>query len=565
LKNNLDGGEGILEAFRNLNIDLIISSPGSEWPSLWEALANQKSKNTPGPQYIDCGHELLAVTIASANTKITGRMQAVILHAGAGPMQGSMAINAARAMEIPMIIMSGEASGYGETDFDPGSQWYRNLSIVGGPQRLMEPVVKWAQQIPSPETLYETVIRAGELAHREPRGPTYLCVSMETMLHEWEKPGKLRTVPKAPTLRPTREDLQEAALRISKAKKPIIIVENAGPNTETFTALSNFAETLGIGVVEGPGAFFGNFPKTSNLHLGININNYKDDFDLAVLIESRAPWYPPSNFSETAEVISISRSPIKSHMVYQVTNSEHYLEGDVGLILKLLTDEIEKLKIDRQNIQKRKKFWTLKHEDWLSKLNSVEQKDLKKENITIPSLMKTLREVMPRNTSYVDETITHSRAIHDHLMWDDPHGFFRAPSGLGQGLGYALGVKLTLPERHVVMTIGDGTFLYNPVLPALTFSEDHELPIMIIITNNSKYSAMQSTHDDFYPNGVSNQTDDYYGVHIKSHRYEEMADVVGGFGCLVTKVGQLKFSIEEGLKSIERGNTAILNVIIPDI
>ena len=565
MKNNLDGGEGILEAFRNLNIDLIISSPGSEWPSLWEALANQRSKNTPGPQYIDCGHELLAVTIASANTKITGRMQAVILHAGAGPMQGSMAINAARAMEIPMIIMSGEASGYGETDFDPGSQWYRNLSIVGGPQRLMEPVVKWAQQIPSPETLYETVIRAGELAHREPRGPTYLCVSMETMLHEWEKPGKLRTVPKAPTLRPTREDLQEAALRISKAKKPIIIVENAGPNTETFTALSNFAETLGIGVVEGPGAFFGNFPKTSNLHLGININNYKDDFDLAVLIESRAPWYPPSNFSETAEVISISRSPIKSHMVYQVTNSEHYLEGDVGLILKLLTDEIEKLKIDRQNIQKRKKFWALKHEDWLSKLNSAEQEDLKKENITIPSLMKTLREVMPRNTSYVDETITHSRAIHDHLMWDDPPGFFRAPSGLGQGLGYALGVKLTLPERHVVMTIGDGTFLYNPVLPALTFSEDHELPIMIIITNNSKYSAMQSTHDDFYPNGVSNQTDDYYGVHIKSHRYEEMADVVGGFGCLVTKVGQLKFSIEEGLKSIERGNTAILNGIIPDI
>jgi len=37
-----DGGEAILEAFRNLGIDYIISSPGSEWAPVWEALARQK-------------------------------------------------------------------------------------------------------------------------------------------------------------------------------------------------------------------------------------------------------------------------------------------------------------------------------------------------------------------------------------------------------------------------------------------------------------------------------------------------------------------------------------------
>jgi hypothetical protein len=29
-----------------------------------------------------------------------------------------MAIGAARAMETPMLVMSGESSGYGEADFD---------------------------------------------------------------------------------------------------------------------------------------------------------------------------------------------------------------------------------------------------------------------------------------------------------------------------------------------------------------------------------------------------------------------------------------------------------------
>jgi acetolactate synthase-1/2/3 large subunit len=207
LKNYHDGGEAILEAFRNLDIDYVISSPGSEWPSFWEAMARQKHSNAPGPAYLNCGHETIAVTMASAYTHITGRMQAVLLHAGAGLLQGSMAVAAARAMETPMLVMSGESLGYGEAEFDPGSQWYRNLSVVGGSQRLLEPVVKWAQQAPAPETLYQSVVRAGEMAQRLPKGPTYLCVSMETMLHEWSRPERLRKAPPAPAFQPAAADI----------------------------------------------------------------------------------------------------------------------------------------------------------------------------------------------------------------------------------------------------------------------------------------------------------------------------------------------------------------------
>src|SRR5690606_3755411 len=108
LKNYHDGGEAILEALRNLDVEYVISSPGSEWPAFWEALARQKRDGASGPTYMDCGHETLAVTMASAYTHITGRMQAVLLHAGAGLLQGSMAVGAARAMETPMLVMSGE-------------------------------------------------------------------------------------------------------------------------------------------------------------------------------------------------------------------------------------------------------------------------------------------------------------------------------------------------------------------------------------------------------------------------------------------------------------------------
>ena len=49
MKQYCDGGEAILEAFRNLGLDYIISSPGSEWSPVWEALARQKVNQKAGP------------------------------------------------------------------------------------------------------------------------------------------------------------------------------------------------------------------------------------------------------------------------------------------------------------------------------------------------------------------------------------------------------------------------------------------------------------------------------------------------------------------------------------
>lgn len=564
MTNYHDGGEAILEAFRNLSVDYIICSPGSEWPPFWEAVARQKRDGTPGPVYLDCGHETIAVTMANAYTSITGRMQAVMLHAGAGLLQGSMAVGAARAMETPMLVMSGKSLTYGETDFDAGSQWYRNLSVVGGAQRLLEPVVKWAQQAPASETLYQTVIRAGELAQRVPKGPTYVCVSMETMMHDWLKPDVLRKVPPAPKTRPTATDIEKIAALIAGAKCPVISALTAGPDREAFDALVELAEVAAMPVVEGQGAFFANFPKSNELYLGAKIGPLLKEMDLALLVDSWAPWYPPSNTPKKAQIVSISENPLKINMVYQTMEAAHYLEGNVAITLRLLTEALRNLGLDAAMLDERRTRWRAEHKKWRNGIALAEEKAASKDTITIPLLMKTLREVMPADTTYVDETIVHAGDIRDHILWDEPHGYFRAPSGLGQGLGYALGVKLALPKRPVVMTIGDGTFLYNPVIPALTVSDEYKLPLLIIVCNNKKYAIMEQLHNRFYPQGTAITTKDYCGVHINNSRYEQAAAVVGGYGQLVERPADLKDAIKAALTSIEAGRPAILNVMMPD-
>jgi acetolactate synthase-1/2/3 large subunit len=97
MKQYCDGGEAILEAFRSLGLNYVISSPGSEWSPVWEALARQKVNQKSGPSYIDCWHETLAVDMAMDYTQMTGRMQAVLLHAGAGLLQGSAGMHSVTA------------------------------------------------------------------------------------------------------------------------------------------------------------------------------------------------------------------------------------------------------------------------------------------------------------------------------------------------------------------------------------------------------------------------------------------------------------------------------------
>lgn len=563
MKNYQDGGEAILEAFRRLGADYVISSPGSEWAPFWEALARQKRDKLEGPAYIDCGHESIAVNMATAYTKITGRLQVVLLHAGAGIMQGTMAVDAAGAMETPLVVMSGEVLGYGEGDFDPGSQWYRNLSVPGGTQRLIEPAVKWTQQVASIDTLHETIVRAGEMAQRTPKGPTYLCVPMETMLEAWDKPEAPRTVPPAPKLQPISSDIDRIAETIANAACPVISVENIGPEQEGFDALIELAELMAIPVVEGQGAFFGNFPKSHDLYLGQQIEPLLDEMDLALLVESRAPWYPPSNVPQDTRIVSISSNPLKENMVYQTMHAEDYLEGDTATTLRLLSTALRTLSSDAKTVEQRRARWRSAHDEWKARLSAAEDTAEQAVTITPPLVMKALREVLPPEVCVVDETIVHQTGIREHLMWDDPLTFFRAPSGLGQGLGYALGVKLALPDRPVAVTVGDGSLMYNPLVPTLALADEHDLPLLILVFNNSQYAVMKHFHKRFYPDGIAVGDDDYYGVNIKGPKYEKAAAIVGGYSQRVEDPAELRDALEAAYASVRAGKTAILNLIMP--
>src|SRR5206468_3592965 len=140
------------------------------------------------------------------------------------------------------------------------------------------------------------------------------------------------------------------------------------------------------------------------------------------------------------------------------------------------------------------------------------------------------------------ETITHRLDILRYLDRLTPGRFFEAShGGLGTGLGEALGVKAAAPDRTVIALIGDGALNYNPVLAAFGASQEHRLPILIVIFNNSGYLSQKSGIPLHYPDGWAVKSKRFVGTSIAPRPdYAAVAQAVGGYGETVTDRRQFR-------------------------
>jgi acetolactate synthase-1/2/3 large subunit len=560
MKNQLDGGEAIVEGFRRLGVEYILSSPGTEWAPVWEAMADQIQQGKNGPKLLDVWHETLAVDMACGYTLATGKMQGVLLHAGSGLLQGAMGIHAAYVAGIPMVVISGESMTYGEqSNFDPGAQWINNLSIVGGTTHLVDSIVKYASIAGSASTVYESVVRAGELAQRTPPGPTYLAVSTETLMDNWTPPNKPRAVPNRPRLCSDPSDLDRVSKMICQAKNPVVLTESAGREVGTYNALIEFCENTALPVVEKPGALFANFPRDHGLHLGTDFTPFWDKSDLVLVIRNRVPWYPPSASPPNATVVVIDENPHNSAMVYQSLQADVYLEGDVEETLREISSRAD---IDKQLLDDRKAMHLAAHNQLVEQRAAKVAEAKTKDPIDPIWVCACLNAVMPDNTAYIDEVTTHTGLLRQYLNLNKPQTLFTRQGGLGQGLGISLGVKLAFQDRPVVTLIGDGAFLYNPALGSLGASRDFSLPTMTVVFNNKKYAAMQGMHHKMYPDGTAVATDVYHGTHIHAPDFVKVAESVGGYGEQVADPDRLEDALRDGLAATMEGKPVIIDVLV---
>jgi thiamine pyrophosphate-dependent acetolactate synthase large subunit-like protein len=466
-----------------------------------------------------------------------------------------------------MVVASSESTTYGDgPGQDPGGQWYRNLSIVGGPHGIARPFTKWSNEAAGVHTLPSMVTRAAELAWRAPAGPVYLDIPLEILLEEWDGREAKPVVPPGST-HSSPEEADLVAELIREAAVPVIVTETAGREAGGFEALVAFAEAWNLPVVEPDSAVCGNFPRTHPLHAGSDIGPWMDEADLILLVNCRAPFYPPSRRPSKARIVVIDEVPQRPHVAYQVLFADRYLEGNVANTLRQLAKRAHTRPPDPEvtaAVTARRAEHEERHADEQAAIAAAEAKAALSEGVDPVHVAATLRGLLDgQDAIVVDETITHSRVVKRHLQTSEPDAYFYVQGGLGQGIAVALGVKLAARERPVVLTIGDGAFAYNPVIPSYDASNAYGLPLLIVVFNNRVYKSMNLNHRRFYPEGAAAETGEWLGTDLRRlPRLARFAEPFGMHTETVDAPDALAPALERALKAVAEGTTAVVDVLV---
>ena len=197
----------------------------------------------------------------------------------------------------------------------------------------------------------------------------------------------------------------------------------------------------------------------------------------------------------------------------------------------------------------------------MARLDQVKAASLKAQGLDCIALAAVAAEMLPADTIYVDETITHMPQMRPYLPLDRAQSFFRVTGGaLGQGIGAALGAKLAARDKPVALFVGDGSFLYNPIIQAFGASKAYDLPILIVVCNNQRYEAMRKGHELYYPQGAAVSTNSHHGVFIAGPAYEDLGSHFGFFGANANTQDELRAAFSGALAALAEGRSAILNV-----
>ena len=565
----MQGGHAMLKTIQRMGIDYIFSSPGSEWPPIWEALAEQSAQGISKPGFINCRHEALAVAMASGYTKATGKAQVVLLHATAGPLNAAMLIRGAFHERTPMVICSGEVAAYGENTqvADPGGQWLHDLTDLNGSPGLLRQCVKWSDRISSSAVLVPTLERAIHIAMEPPKGPVLIGVPFECMMEDVKLSEVARSNEVARPVAVDDEAVEKALGMIAAAKNPVVVTEHLGSNTRAVENLVQLCELFSIPVMESRRPAFVNFPRTHPLRLRYD-RKFVESADLVLIVEAVTPWYPASKGPQgNCKVISIAEEFPNSRLPFWGYNVDLALAAPPAFTLEKLVERARGLRWsegDQARVEKRLAESRAQHEREQAKVKEDAEKHAGDIPIDPRWLCHALGQAIPEEAIITEETTVYRGLIHDAIPRSQPMSYFaRATGGLGVGLGYALGVKLAMRQRPVFALIGDGAFNYNPVPACLGVAEEYQLPINIIVFNNGRYFSMELSLLGYFPDGAAKKTGVHYGGPISPRPdYQRYAQAHGGYGVRVTEPQGIQPAIDQALRASAEGKLSLVDVVL---
>ena len=552
--------QAYLELLSLRGVDYFFANAGTDFASIVDAFAYRQEQGKHSPQPLTIPHEIPLIAMAHGYYLITGKPQVAMVHVGVGTANALGGIINAHRSRIPILFSAGRTP-----ITEDGNPVFRYPFIHWGQESfdqagMLREYVKWDYELKTPSQLESVVERAFAISLSEPQGPVYLVLPQEVMISpQSEASFSMQSCYDQPTFYPDFHKIKEASNLLSKAKYPLIITSSLGRSHKAVQSLIELADTGVIGVISFNPEYM-NFPTDHPYHLGFVPDPHLSKADVILVVDCDVPWYPKmTKPRDSAIIIQAGIDPFFSCYPFRSFPSHLTLQGSTEIILSDIAHSITEHPERNENTFKVRETKLKKtHDDMIQKWHETPLYDPHKP-LSFELISYHVNQILRDDIVVVNEySFIPTECKHPGSYFSTSHAGY-----LGWGVGAALGIKLALPDKTVVATVGDGCYMFSVPSACHYVSAAHKLPILIIVYNNQGWNAVKISTRALYPDGWAVKTNNFPLTDLKPvSNYEKICEAYGGYGERVTSSDQLQPALERALNVVKNEKRqALLNVI----
>ena len=538
----LTGAEAVIRSLETCGVEICFGIPGGAILPIYDALASTGTKI----KHVLVRHEQGAGHMAQGYARATGKVGVAMATSGPGATNLVTPVADAFLDSTPLVIVTGQVQTH-----LIGTDAFQEADTTG----IFMPIVKHSYLVTKAEDIPRVFMEAFHLASTGRPGPVLIDIPKDIANTEftfrWPKGIDL------PGYRPTGKghplQIQEAALAIAAAKKPVLYVGGGIVNAGAEAQLIELAEETRIPVVTTLLAK-GAFPDSHTLSLqmpGMHGSKFANwalhRSDLLITVGARFDDRVTGKLDQFAPGAKVIHMDIDPAEISKNRTADIPIVGELRDVLPALTKALAKLRESGTSMNHR--AWLEQVEEWKFKYPYRYRRAgaLKPEYV-----IERLRDLCAdRDTIWTTGVGQHQMFAAQWLRINGTRRFITS-GGLGtMGFGFpaALGAKMGRPEATVVCIDGDGCF--QMTAQELATAVVYDIPVIVALMNNGWLGMVRQWQELFHDERFSQ-------THLNAMipDYVKLAEAFGAVGFRAETEADVDIAIKAALAS---GKPAVID------
>jgi acetolactate synthase-1/2/3 large subunit len=565
-----DWADAIVASMKLGGVDHFFFVSGSELAFYQEAVAKAGQRGWPTPKLITVTHEGAAINAALGASMVTGNPTATAAHVDVGTFNYGGGLHTAWRGSYPVLITGG-AGPRAYPGSMPGSR-ASNVQWVQEPRDQAEIVrqyTKMDHRMEHQDNPGLMVSRLLQVAMSEPKGPVYMVVPQETAKLPFAGTTRFPTRDELGVAKPAWPDPSDAKLVaqwLIKADNPLVVLGQSGRIEDSVEEIVRLAELLGLAVEDSGRIYRLNFPMT---HPQYGTGASASEADVVVVLETPVPWMPPHESPKAdTKIVWVDADPVQSRYKTMEFSADMWLSVSTTSFAKAVyeaaTAQLSKSDMDR--IADRKARMATKKRE-IAEANEKKALDVSTRFPIHPRwVAHEVAAVMSPDTILLDDTLGGS-PMRAYAARSNSGTYFKSGgSSGGWGTGAAFGAKMAKPDSDVILTSGDGYYMFGSPLAGLWAAGHYKAGFLSVVMVNGSYSTGTSGLAAQYPDGAAVGAGNYEGgTFVPPPNFAKLGEAANGYGEEVSDPAEIRGALQRGLEQARDGVPAVIAINLPTI